>query len=362
MWNAGFFVAVVLLRIIYPWTTGRLFSSPGVIGALDDWQDLFFGAIVFPSIWAFYAWMPGAIVAVFGELKRNQVIAVDEQPHVVQLLFPAKTADPSNARTGIWDRLLYFLNRTSGKYVWVSIAVILSAASSIFLHAPFHRNAYPQSWFAGDPTFLFLVFYPITNLVAPMLTLLVIRHTLMIAWLTKLFREEPVDVHPLHPDNCGGLGAIGHYSLRVAYLVSLLALDLTLYGIGPTARGQQFQLSTELILYYSIYLTLAPLLFVAPALAAHRAMVAKKQEMLLSISRQFEEVYEKASTEHDETMLDKQLKRLTELRTLYQLTQRTFPVWPFDLGVVRRFIAVTTIPVVPSIVLDLAWRFFLSTL
>lgn len=359
MWSAGFLITFVLLQIIYPWTTGQLFSSAGAVGALDDSSGLFFRGILTPSIWAFYAWIPGAIAAVFGELKRNRVVAVDEKPEAVRLLFPTNKAESSDAGTDLWDKLLWFLGRTSEKYVWVCLAVILMAASSIFVHAPLYLNAYPKWWFARDPTFLFLVFYPISGLAAPMLALTVIRHTLLIAWLTKLFRTVPIDVHPLHPDNSGGLGAIGDYSLKTAYLVSVVALDITLVGIAPIARGQRFQLSAELVLYYTLYLTLAPLLFVAPALAAHRAMKVKKREMLLNISRQFEEVYDRASTEPDETALDKQLKRLQELQALYELTQRTFPVWPFDFGVVRRFIAVTITPVIPSILLDLAWRFFL---
>jgi hypothetical protein len=357
IWIIAFLLVFVLGQIVYSWAIGYLVSGPGVIGALNDWSNLFFLAISTPFIWAFYIWMPKGIVEVFTQLKQNRVFAIDEDEELVKALFPVSHGESSNK--DILDKPLRFLKKTSDKYLWILFSIICVVAFSAFVITPLLFRERPPRWNIMNQTYFFFFYTPITDLAALMVATMAVRQTLMILWLTKLFKTVPIDVHPLHPDNCGGLKPLGDYSLKIAYLISIMGFDITVVAFAPVTRGQPFEWTIELIIYYSLYLLLAPVLFMLPLIAAHKAMKTKKREVLLEISRQFEENHERTCELLDKALVKKRIERMKELEAFYEMTQSSFPVWPFDLGVLRKFIAVVVAPLLPSVGFDLIFRVLL---
>jgi len=308
-------------------------------------------AILSPLIWAFYIWMPKGIAEVFAHLARNRVLVFEQGEGLTKVLFPRSHGKSSNEKD-VYDKILLFLKKTSDKYLWISLSIICVIAFD-FVGTRFVFHEYPRPWQVTNRTYYFFFYTPITNLLAPLLATMAIRQMLMISWLNKIFGTVPIDVHPLHPDNCGGFKPLGDYSLKLAYLVSIMGLNITILAFAPVTRGQPFKWTTELIIYYSFYLLLTPVLFMLPLIAAHKAMKAKKREMLLEIAHQFEQNHETTYTLLDKAAFEERVKRVKRLEAFYKMTQLSFPVWPFDLGVLRKFITVVVAPLLPSIGYDL---------
>ncbi|HID28986.1 MAG TPA: hypothetical protein EYP19_03160 [Desulfobacterales bacterium] len=89
-------------------------------------------------------------------------------------------------------------------------------------------------------------------------------------------------------------------------------------------------------------------------------MIARKRQALLRISDELEENYKLmwSVIDKDDARFHKSIRRIKHLEALYQMTQSSFPTSPVDFGVLRKFIAVTIAPLLPSIGIDLVFRMF----
>ena len=73
-------------------------------------------------------------------------------------------------------------------------------------------------------------------------------------------------------------------------------------------------------------------------------MSREKSDRLMRISSQLDAEYENASPDPTTRRVNAEaIERTRDLDHLYRLT-RSFPVWPFDMGSVRRFVAITATP------------------
>ena len=94
------------------------------------------------------------------------------------------------------------------------------------------------------------------------------------------------------------------------------------------------------------YVVFAPLIFFGTLGTAHGPMKAKKKAYLEQLSANFNDEYEAV---HEKEVRgkgdDDRFQRLKRLRELHEMAE-AFPVWPWDPGSIRRFIAAVSSPLV----------------
>jgi hypothetical protein len=198
-------------------------------------------------------------------------------------------------------------------------------------------------WFRIPMWFLamYTLFYAVINIVSTIFA------------LRQLFREQSITISPWHPDRCGGIRGISRYSLALSYglaIVGAVASVLIVQEIGT-------QSETTSGIYYigwlgiGIYIILAPLVFFWPLGTAHQLMKEAKSKYLLSISQNFDNEYTLATTNinEDADQLERRIKKIQQLRELYKLTE-AFPIWPFDVTNLGRFLTVLTAPLIPPLI------------
>jgi len=149
--------------------------------------------------------------------------------------------------------------------------------------------------------------------------------SVMIWTLGKAFRSGNPDLHPLHPDRCGGLQPIREYSNVIAVGIGAIGVHISLVTVNEVARGTLLGAYPSM-LGIALYIPLAPLLYLLLLGTAHDAMRRAKDAELLRLSSEVNQHYSRV-VGGDEA----DIKKLKHLQELYAMVDR-FPVWPFALG------------------------------
>jgi hypothetical protein len=170
-----------------------------------------------------------------------------------------------------------------------------------------------------------------------LLTIAVIEELQLIVLLHSYFRSPDLELHPLHPDRCGGLGPLNRHALVFSYFIGVCAFGLGLLTFLSIHEGR-FPYEYTLHAGIALYVIGAPCLFFATLGSAHQAMLSARTHLLGRIGAQFQTVYHalQASLSDAPGPLHSHVEHLEVLKKLYRTTER-FPVWPFDWSHLRRF-------------------------
>ena len=169
--------------------------------------------------------------------------------------------------------------------------------------------------------------------------------------LRRVLTTTPVEVHPLHPDKCGGLKPVLDYSLATSYLIAMFGIGFVIWAFGLTQVWSEGKVTTDAsrILEFpaiwfgvALYVVMAPVAFFGTLWTAHRPMREQKSKMLAQLSDEFNKDHKQALT-GDPSELDDRIRRLRHVHQLHEMTD-AFPVWPFDTKSVRWFGAVVSSP------------------
>ncbi len=284
-----------------------------------DW-DLFaanvlVGLLIVPSVWAFYAWMTIAPPALLEELDRER-------------LFSGTAQDVATTVVARNTRLLK-------SRLWPFLALLVPLSLGTFWITQFHRQL-------GASLYLQLVPWSFGWFMAGMI---VLRELGLIRILRQYFATPGLELRPLHPDRCGGLGPLNRYAMHFTYLIAMAACGLALLSYMSIDQ-QRFHLEYSLHLGILLYLVLAPYCFFAALGTAHRAMQDAKDKQLQAVADQFLVDYQAAqqAISKDFRVLSGAIDKLKLLNTLYRTTLR-FPVWPFDWSHIRWFFTAVLTPV-----------------
>ena len=296
---------------------GTLQRGTGYVALVEDYLYLISETALIPTLWGYYTWMIAAPVRVFSELAESKVY-----------MPTAKEIDATRK----------ILGRRWQTPVSLFLAVIIGVV--YFMQ---HQVMSVPFWFATNPILLGIR------------TALVIVPTGFITWSsvfryianTRLFRHSLSDVHihPLHPDRAGGLRPLGRYALSTTYIIALGGSVVALAEYYAWTHGTfstAYYYHVALILYF----ILAPANFFAPLSSAHNAMQRAKDDLILRISRQFNQDFSKAYSELEGSAeeLKDHIEKIEQLQRLHSMTN-SFPVWPFDIDTIRRFVLTMTSPV-----------------
>ncbi|BAB76913.1 hypothetical protein ACN23B_26140 [Anabaena sp. FACHB-709] len=189
-----------------------------------------------------------------------------------------------------------------------------------------------------------------TLIVVYMGTMLILNLINNIQILHSTLKNKKLNVNPLHPDRCGGLRSLSDYSLKTAYLITLLGFWVSIISYQTITQGskQDYWYIYFIVILY-IFLSLA--CFFGPLLTAHRGMKKAKEEVLHEIAHQFQIDYSQihSSLTEDAETLKKRTEKVRELRNFYTMTDE-FPIWPFDVQTFRRYLLSVSTPLLSLLV------------
>ena len=176
-------------------------------------------------------------------------------------------------------------------------------------------------------------------------TILTIIRLIFATRLFKIFMKD-ISLHPLHPDKVGGLRPLADFSLQITWMIVVFGIMGAFLEISDILRHR------EAVGYFVhgaflTYLIAAPIVFFYPLSIAHQAMQNSKENFLIDISHQFNDIISKTHqvVKANDYNLEENLKKIEQLKSIHQIGS-AFPVWPFDYSTLRRFSLSISSPIV----------------
>ncbi len=313
------------LALLTAFVSNTLWSKPPQVGLLQSlipWIALMFFN---PILLGYYLWSFQAINNLIQELKISNVVETDNLEEIY--LIAVKP---------------YYYHK------WRKFIALGSATScSIFVFCT--RFGLDNTW-SGSGLLPNLATTIGTFVIAYMGSVLVLNLITNIWVIHHILGKKKLNVNPLHPDRCGGLSSLSHYSLKTAYLVALFGIwvGVVEYQFIRQGTGREYWFVHLMI---PVYILLSIICFFGPLFAAHNGMEKAKVELLHQIARQFHVAYSEIHTclTEDSETLKQRTEKIQQLRTLYTMTDE-FPVWPFDVQTFRRYLITVPTPLIPPLI------------
>ena len=295
--------------------------------------------VIVPLVFMAYLWMPAMIVEIFNSLEVNNMIIskpqsdIETDPDTYKDLLKELAATVSSP----WITLVGFAG------VVIYWLYTLQVVVPITLTIPF---------LARRPVWLIVLILVILSPAVYAGVLTLIRMLILITFTNKLFKRFELQINPLHPDGCGGLGSLG----RVLAISMLMAtfLGATAVGISIAYRSVGLDPLSHLepLGAAILYVTLTPIILIAWLWTPHNAMLASRNATLQPLAAEFLQTIQQSKTlvKEDIDKIKRSTDKLTEIRRQYELIVDTFPVWPIRLGLLRSLVATASLPFLTSII------------
>ncbi|MEH2281348.1 MAG: hypothetical protein V7K90_08390 [Nostoc sp.] len=300
------------------------------LGLLQDWFAWVWICLLNPVIFGYYLWSFKAIYELIDYLKKSGIVDITEAE----------------------------INSVSSPYKksWRQFLALGTAIAFGIWYFYVQRNV--ANWTGSDGGIPALtgaingvaIFYAGSILVLNLITNVWLLHELLGKKQGDEKENKQLNINPLHPDRCGGLGLLSQYSLNTAYLAAIFGTMITLGKYQLISQGiaeEYWYFNLTILLYIPVSLVC----FFGPLLAARRGMRKAKEELLGEIAKQFQIEYKRIHTSlsSDGETLKKETAKLQELRSLYTLTN-DFPVWPFDVTTFRQYLLSVVTPLLPLVI------------
>jgi hypothetical protein len=332
-------IANIALHVSTAWYFEAFVTKSGPPGLLQDPAALFIGYVMQPLINGFYIWTIKVIEPLFRKLRESTVFtdesSFNKEVQDLQLRLRSKVALGASVSVAAIVTLL-LIGTFLDWYPWARGVGYLNHSTILpWLAAPV--------WFLTTYTFSFSLF----------------NIAVTIAALRRLFKDQSIQISPWHPDKCGGLKSISQYSLTLGYPIAVIG---AMFSIVTIVEMQAGVFTTSYLNWIAIvsYIILAPVVFFLPLKTPHEAMREAKESSLMFLAKQFDDEYSMISGDEDGIELEAKVKKIEQLRRLYEITEE-FPIWPFDVTNLRRFFAVTGAAIIPALIslaLDLVRSLF----
>lgn len=149
-----------------------------------------------------------------------------------------------------------------------------------------------------------------------------------------------IRVHILHPDNCGGLGAVGELSMLLNVLVFIVGIIVagSIFPVIYYFELPVFNISTILVL--SSYLFFSFFIVFTPLYITHNNMRKARDRLLNFLNYEFEIVNKSLQQklyDDEDHEYQQEIGKIEELRNLFDLIKQQ-PVWPFNMSVAYSFV------------------------
>lgn len=149
-----------------------------------------------------------------------------------------------------------------------------------------------------------------------------------------------IRVHILHPDNCGGLGAVGELSMLLNVQVFIVGIIVagSIFSVIYYLEIPVYNIST--ILALSSYLFFSFFIVFTPLYITHNNMRKARDRLLNFLNYEFEIVnksLQQKLCDNENHEFQEEIGKIEKLRNLFDLIHQQ-PVWPFNISVAYSFV------------------------
>jgi hypothetical protein len=289
---------------------------------------LFLWGIFVPVTWWYCLSMPNMWNKLLTSLARENVI---DSRGLKQVLTPA-------LESSFWMPSFLISVFVMALYFWGSLPSEIELGRASFWALTLQGRVMVTAY-VGINTFVVISF--------------VLRTLILIAVTGHFFAKHGIkEIHVFHVDRCGGFGAIGALATQISSLAVFMGLWAVWYSALPALSGGNMNFGITVILLYSAYAILVPLLLIALTRPVSLAMKRHKQQLLMKVSVRLQEeldllINRAGSDQMDEFFAQGKsgANRYQNLQQLYeQLSQ--IPESPIRLLNLKRFTGFAIFPAI----------------
>ena len=243
-----------------------------------------------------------------------------------------------------WKKRFRQLNLVGG-----ALGVIVGVAVAYFNYWVYTRPGVGY-WIADADGHLLLVgvlYLYCMFLLYGVIAMFVARNISIALLLRDIVAHSELHMIPMHPDKAGGLRPVGRMGLRNQYAITLFGVNVLLlvivYPIFLTLKPAVIAIMASGVI---AYLILGPVVFMTPLLPFRGKMHTSKTELMSEIAWRMRDELNRIRKAVPEGVISKEDEELVErLRKIGTLIE-DLPVWPFDVGTLRRFLTAYIIPII----------------
>lgn len=320
-------IGLTIIPVLFTIVDGTFINSQLTADVIHDIGKISVYLIGLPTAILILSIYSGKFPMVLEQLKQNKVIVMTDNEWrdfklVANIIFAKKffTKTPHLLAFLITLFLIYI----SIKFpVWYSVKIENGFYFAAYLQIPVY----------------YLTFYTFAVCLFNIIACYVV--------LRKLFNNYKISLQPLHPDNCGGLSALGALSQKLNIGIVLIGIisGLNVYMDYKLFGDPMF--NTFRVLIVVGYIICAYIVFFMPLYAAHESMKDAKFEEIQRINEYFMAVNQKLKDRLNshENIDQRDMDDFENVNKMYELA-RKMPVYPFNVATVSSFIGSIFIPVI----------------
>jgi hypothetical protein len=320
-------IGITIIPVLFTIIDGTFYNARLIADAAHDYGKISIYLIGLPLAIYMLTLYSGKFPFVLEQLEQNKVIIMTDNEWV----------DFKNSVNGKLTNSMFFL---TGPYIFAFIITLYLIFKSINSPVWYSVKADSGIYIAAYlqiPVY-FSTFYIFSLCIFDIIASYII--------LRKLFNNYNISLQPLHPDNCGGLSALGVLSKR---------LNLGIFLIGLISALNVYQdcilFKTPLVNPFHMaiitgYIVCAYIVFFMPLFAAHESMKQAKYDEIKRINEYFQAVNQKL-TNHissHENIDQRDMSDFENINKIYDLAKK-MPVYPYNIATVSSFIGSIIIPI-----------------
>jgi hypothetical protein len=282
---------------------GTLFAVKGIHNQYLLLLHVALGYVVFPSVWAFFAWTGQAPRRMLRDLRREGAVT--------------EGAGFAEGNKAVYPGF----SRRSWTFLYIMGALlVLAGVYSLWSNPPAHEPG---------TAFYIRIHLPSTVVLWSMLWLILWRIAEAIWALNKTFRAGKVCLRPFHADRVGGFGALKRYAREFLFFVGFVFFGLVI-DLLQTKSIRQEPRDVILLVYIWAFILLVPVLFWGTLWPSHTAMSRERDRILHAL---MPDDWQRTSfgSGADAASMKRELERAEAARRLHDAVM-AFPAWPYRFG------------------------------
>jgi hypothetical protein len=238
-----------------------------------------------------------------------------------------------------------------GWLIIVAIGIIIFYLAEFYITWPAEFLNTGRTAFWYDTKWFLIIRLSNWALFLHALYMLIIKEILAIVYFNRFFRWCDVKIRPMHPDEAGGLGALGDFTLKTSLIAVGFGVIALVFSIFTIYVGSDLLSRPDVIILWVLYILVTPTSLILPMVSAHGAMKNARNDKLSEISKEFENtlISSDVAAADDIEGIRKGNERLTELQNRYGIIAASFPTWPVPARLFRNFSISASLPLMSGV-------------
>lgn len=322
------------LIIVWIKVPNVLFSDPKklTVGFLSDWSMMF----------AFLVTLPMLVVLMLSErsLVPRRIASIVSEGAIYR-------GGDTRDFVSLWNKRYKIVN-VLGQLVGLLVAFLASLANYKFLYSRDDLTVWGGGGNEVNAAGWICLLWQ-TPLFYWLFSVYICQGLATIFLLYSITRSYEIKIWPFHHDNCCGLKDVGYIGMRNQYFLAVAGLNLLALLAVNIKRGDYHTL-TLLVMCFTAYIILGPVIFIGPLLPFRKSMLLAKQREQAKVATKLQQEYTQIMNELDNRLIVKEDEEIIDrLQKLKDLVNH-IPVWPFDISTIRRFLTVYIFPLLTGLI------------